>query len=75
MKTNDGTEAFPFWPSTPTPGYRGQLDSACQADYAIRRAGLTLEDCDFYHSSVLRDGTVVEGAWDHRGTEDAYLGG
>jgi hypothetical protein len=34
-----------------------------------------LDDCDFYHSSVLKDGSVVEGAWDHRGTEDAYLGG
>jgi hypothetical protein len=75
LRTNDGTKSFPFWPSTPEPGYRGQLGDACQADYATRRAGLTVNDCDFYHTSVLRDGSVVEGPWDHRGAEDAYVGG
>lgn len=74
MNTNDDAKSFPFWPSTPAPGYRGQLEAACQADYAARRSILTVDDCDFYHTSVLKDGSVLAGYWDHIGTERAYLG-
>ena len=42
---------------------------------AEARRGLALGDCDFYHTvDVPGDGTV-EGQWDLRGTEAAYLGG
>ncbi len=42
---------------------------------ADERAGLTREDCAFYHSVVLNSGEVIDGAWDLRGGEQAYLGG
>lgn len=74
MTTDEGATTFPFWPTTPVPGYLGQLEEPCQRIYASSRSGLTLDDCDFYHTSVLNDGSVIQGAWDHRGTERAYLG-
>jgi len=35
---------------------------------------MTREDCEWYHTSVLRDGEVIPGAWDLRGGEAVYLG-
>jgi len=72
---NVGSELYPLWPSEPSPGYLGQLEDSCQADYASRRANLVQEDCSFYHTSVLKAGTILQGAWDLRGGEDSYLGG
>ncbi len=42
---------------------------------ASQRAGLTRDDCDWYHTAVLRDGSLIPGAWDLRGGESAYVGG
>lgn len=42
---------------------------------AVERATLVPEDCDWYHTAVLADGSVIPGAWDLRGGEDNYLGG
>src|SRR5438105_1934433 len=39
------------------------------------RAGLQVEDCDFYHSIDVPGHGAVEGQWDLRGAEAAYLGG
>jgi len=52
----------------------GQLAPAFQARLAEQRADVGLEDCDWYHTFVLSDGSLVPGAWDLRGAEDAYLG-
>jgi hypothetical protein len=45
----------------------------------IRRAeapeGLTVGDCDFYHTADVPGHGVAEGHWDLRGQEAAYLGG
>ena len=62
------------WPAFPPPGYLGQLDPVFQARLAAERQDLTRDDCDWYHTSVLRDGAVIPGAWDLRGGEAAYLG-
>jgi SAM-dependent methyltransferase len=35
----------------------------------------SLTDCDFYHWTELRDGTVLKGAWDLRQNWPTYLGG
>ena len=64
-----------YWPSFPPRDYRGQLHPHFQAELAAERADLTREDCDWYHTSVLSDGSVIPGAWDLRGGEEAYLGG
>jgi hypothetical protein len=53
----------------------GQLDPAFQAGLARDRSHVTVEDCNFYHTSVLSNGEVVEGPWDLRGVEGSYLGG
>lgn len=42
---------------------------------AAERSSLVPEDCDWYHTAVLADGSVIPGAWDLRGGEDDYLGG
>jgi len=62
------------WPTPPPDGYRGQLDSAFQARLATDASRLRREDCDWYHSTVLSDGTEVKGQWDLRGGERDYLG-
>jgi hypothetical protein len=64
-----------LWPSYPPRHYLGQLRDEHQAQMAERRASATKEDCDWYHTFELRDGTVMRGAWDLRGGETAYLGG
>jgi O-methyltransferase len=63
------------WPAVPPAGYLGQLEPAFQRRLASERAWIDRGDCDFYHSAVLADGTVIPGAWDLRGTEPSYLGG
>lgn len=52
----------------------GQLEPGFQARAAEDRAGLTRDQCEWYHTFELADGEVVKGAWDLRGGEDAYLG-
>jgi O-methyltransferase len=63
------------WPAFPPTGYLGQLHPDFQLRLAAERAFVDLEDCDFYHSAQLPSGEVIEGAWDLRGGEEAYLGG
>ena len=63
------------WPSFPPQRYLGQLADDYQARLAGERAGLSLEDCTFYHTAELRDGSVVHGPWDLRGREVEYIGG
>ena len=41
---------------------------------AEERREVQRDDCIFYHTSVLRDGTVIDGPWDLRGHESQYLG-
>ena len=41
---------------------------------APARTGLTLADCDFYHTVDIPGGGVVQGQWDLRGHEADYLG-
>jgi hypothetical protein len=42
---------------------------------AETRHGLAVGDCDFYHTVDVPGHGAVEGQWDLRGTEAAYLGG
>jgi hypothetical protein len=70
-----GRRPLRTWPAFPPLGYLGQLTDEHQRSLAADRAGLTLEDCSFYHTAELRDGTVVPGPWDLRGREAEYLGG
>lgn len=63
------------WPAFPPQRYLGQLSDEYQRGLAADRAGLALEDCSFYHTAELPDGTVVPGPWDLRGREAEYLGG
>jgi SAM-dependent methyltransferase len=65
----------PLLPSYPPPDYAGQLDPAFQAALSERRAGASLDDLVWYHTTELPDGTVLPGAWDLRGHESVYLGG
>jgi O-methyltransferase len=55
-------------------GPLGQLAPAHQARRAEERAGITRDECEWYHTFDLPDGEVIVGAWDLRGGEDAYLG-
>jgi SAM-dependent methyltransferase len=63
------------WPSFPPTNYLGQLDPEFQAWLKSQRQGITRSDCEWYHTSVLSSGDVIQGAWDLRGGETAYLGG
>lgn len=56
------------------PTYLGQLDPAFQAALAHRNRQVVAEDCDFYHTLDMPDGRTIEGVWDLRRHEDAYLG-
>src|SRR5262249_42249842 len=69
-----GATSATLRPARPPPGHRGQLADAAQHELAASRAQLTLADCDFYHATTLPDGTDMQGAWDLRGREGAYLG-
>jgi hypothetical protein len=87
--THDGPEAAPPifvagsdgghprvpWPAVPPRGYLGQLTPEHQRQAAFERSWIEREDCTWYHTAVLRSGEVIEGPWDLRGGEEAYLGG
>ena len=62
------------WPTSPPTGYLGQLDPGFQRRLALEQEGVEAGDCDWYHSTVLADGTEVRGQWDLRGREEVYLG-
>jgi hypothetical protein len=62
------------WPCPPPPGYRGQLAPDFQRRRADFYAGVDRGECNWYHTSQLPDGTVLEGEWDLRGREHHYLG-
>lgn len=62
------------WPTPPPPGYLGQLEPDFQRQLAAAHAHLRLDDCDWYHTTELVDGTVKDGHWDLRGHESVYLG-
>ncbi|MCC3244757.1 hypothetical protein LG047_05385 [Methylocystis sp. WRRC1] len=54
--------------------YGGQLSPPFQKALEDYHAGITEEDCDFYHTIDLGDGRLRTGAWDLRGHEEVYLG-
>ncbi len=62
------------WPSFPPPGYLGQLREDFQQILSRERMGLRRTDCKFYHSIDLPGSESIDGPWDLRGGEDAYLG-
>ena len=64
-----------MWPAAPPPGYLGQLNPEFQRQLAGRWADVRLEDCYFYHSVLLPDGSFVQGPWDLIDNESEYLGG
>ena len=70
-----GREALVNWPPDPPPRYLGQLDPDFQRELAGRWADVRLEDCYFYHSVLLPDGSFVKGPWDLIDNESEYLGG
>jgi O-methyltransferase len=70
-----GREPLVVWPADPPLGYLGQLSPDFQRELAQRWDDVQLEDCFFYHSALLPDGSFVEGPWDLIDNEGAYLGG
>lgn len=60
--------------ASPRPCYAGQLDPGFQRHLAEWHANMPPENCDFYHTLQLPDGTVIQGEWDLRGHEREYLG-
>ena len=42
--------------------------------WRLTQSNLTLDDCDWYHTTELPDGTVIRGMWDLKGRESDYLG-
>jgi O-methyltransferase len=62
------------WPTPPPRGYSGQLADAFQKSRAAAYSKVELEDCTWYHTTELPDGTVLEGQWDLRRHEQDYLG-
>lgn len=62
------------WPAPPPDRYLGQLDADFQNRLAVEQSNLTLDDCDWYHTTELPDGTVIRGMWDLKGRESDYLG-
>ena len=63
-----------YWPTQPPERYRGQLADAFQKSRAAAYSNIGLEDCTWYHTTELPDGTVLEGQWDLRHHEKDYLG-
>ena len=51
-----------------------QRDGSTPAVYAAPRTVTDLAECDFYHSMDIPGYGAVEGEWDLRGGEAAYLG-
>ena len=66
---------FSWWPSYGPEKYLGQLADDFQADLAKQREFLRPEHCRFYHTVDVPDAGTIDGAWDLRGRERAYLGG
>jgi O-methyltransferase len=62
------------WPCQPPHRYRGQLVEAFQKSRAAAYSGIGLEDCSWYHTTELPNGTVLDGQWDLRQHEQDYLG-
>ena len=62
-----------MWPADPPPGYLGQLNPEFQRQLAGWWADVRLEDCYFYHSVLLPDGSFVQGPWDLIDNESEYL--
>jgi hypothetical protein len=56
------------------PRFLGQLNPEFQNALAQRFEPVTLSDCDFYHTMVLRERHIT-AEWDLRGDESAYTGG
>jgi O-methyltransferase len=65
----------PTWPAYPPRHYLGQLDQSFQSKMSQWRAGTSIAECDWYHTFDLPNGGAIDGAWDIRGHEEAYLGG
>lgn len=63
-----------LWPTIPPRRYLGQLDPAFQQRLATQFSEITDEDCTPYHTVDLPDGSTLEGVWDLRGRESAYVG-
>lgn len=70
----DFLDPLTAWPCSPPPGYRGQLDPDFQRRRASLYSKVTLDDCTWYHTTELADGTITRGEWDLRGGESVYLG-
>jgi len=64
-----------MWPAYPPKMYLGQLDPEFQKEMGEKRAWAGVDDCNWYHTFNLPSGERIDGAWDLRGREDAYLGG
>lgn len=62
------------WPTTPPPGYLGQLSPEFQSWMAEQSGHVAPEECGWYHTTELPDGTLIVGHWDLRGRETNYLG-
>jgi hypothetical protein len=54
--------------------YGGQLTPEFQRRLQAGYAGVTPEECHFYHTLDLGQGRIVPGGWDLRGSERNYLG-
>jgi len=70
-----GRPPLTIWPADPPAGYLGQLDPRFQTQLEERWSDVRLEDCHFYHSVRLPDGSFIEGPWDLLDNEHEYLGG
>jgi hypothetical protein len=67
--------SFSYWPAFPLDQYLGQLTEDYQQMMALQRKSIRLEDCRFYHCVDLPNGNTINGPWDLRDAESAYLGG
>ncbi len=52
----------------------GQLTDEFQARLKDAHASVSRDDCHFYHTLEFPDGSVIDGGWDLRGKEEAYIG-
>ncbi len=55
-------------------GFIEQMSEDFQLRLVQAHAGLTLDECSFYHTMDLGNDEVVEGIWDLREGERSYLG-
>ena len=73
MAGDDTLRSFYSCPERVRP-FDGQLKPSFQGFLRETHAGVTPEQCHFYHTLDLSNGEMVEGGWDLRGYEGAYLG-